>query len=249
MATEETASQEHGVAENGATANGATYTGSGHVRERGRPEYYQDPANVQEYDRRFEGWFARWKDGRKRRMIAQAATPTAKSVLEVACGNGRWVGVVPGARHVAVDLSPVMLAACRERNPQTPVAVADAGALPFADRSFDVVVCTRFLAHLRGEFRARVLREFARIARQRVVIDGRHPYNLRFLSRWARRRLGMSHADKLRHGYDSYRTEFAAAGLSIVSFRSIAWGLSARVVIEAAPTSGQNEHRQNEPGA
>ena len=53
----------------------------------------------------------------------------------------------------------------------------DALRLPFADSSFDYVMCSLFTHHFRDEACVRVLREMARVARRRVyVIDlHRHP--------------------------------------------------------------------------
>ena len=109
----------------------------------------------------------------------------------------------------------------------------DAAALPFPAGSFDVVFATRFLSHLRAGYRARVLEELGRVTRDRLILDGRHRYNLRYLSRWALRTLGLAHAHKLRHTYHQFREELAGAGFEALRMRSIAWGLSARFLVEA----------------
>lgn len=68
-------------------------------------------------------------------------------VLEVGCGSApcsRWLATV-GARPVALDLSGGMLAQAAALNRRTgigvPLVQAGAEHLPFADASFDVVVC------------------------------------------------------------------------------------------------------------
>jgi SAM-dependent methyltransferase len=69
-------------------------------------------------------------------------------VLELACGTGivtrRLISALPAsARLVATDLSESMLAHAMARVPAAGIEwrVADAQALPFADATFDVVVC------------------------------------------------------------------------------------------------------------
>lgn len=48
---------------------------------------------------------------------------------------------------------------------------ADAFSLPFADSAFDFVACSLFLHHFREEDAARLLAEFARVARRFVVVN------------------------------------------------------------------------------
>ena len=47
----------------------------------------------------------------------------------------------------------------------------DATRLPFAERSFDLVVTTRFLRHLDAPARIAVLRELARVSRGIVLVE------------------------------------------------------------------------------
>ncbi|MGE3166979.1 MAG: class I SAM-dependent methyltransferase [Planctomycetota bacterium] len=198
----------------------------------GRPSYYQDPQIAASYGRRWERGFARWKHERKLGILARWLAP-ARSVLEVACGPGRFPSAVAGRFAVALDLSAAMLREYRLRGAGVHLVRADASRLPFADGSFETVTCIRYLSHLRGEFRATVLAELVRVTSNEVIIDGRHRYNLRFISRWIRRRLRLAHADKLRHTFGEFHRELQAAGLEIVATRSIAWGLSARFLVRA----------------
>ena len=96
-------------------------------------------------------------------------------VLETACGTGIVTRrlrerLAPGARLVATDLAPGMLEHARGRQPGGGVEwqVADAQQLPFADGSFDLVVCgfgLMFLPDLAGGLREahRVLRPGGRL--------------------------------------------------------------------------------------
>lgn len=199
---------------------------------RGRPTYYQDRGVAENYDRRYQSGQGLWKHRRKERLISRWLHP-AQSVLDVACGPGRFYAAQEGRARFAVDFSFEMLDVHRSRHPGAKVARCNAGSLPFSDQSFDAVLCTRFIAHLRGEFRSRVLSELRRVSREWVIVDARHRYNLRYVSRWVRRRLGLAHADKLRHTYTQLREELEREGMEVVATRSIAWGLSARFLILA----------------
>jgi SAM-dependent methyltransferase len=104
-------------------------------------------------------------------------------VLEVGCGSApcaRWLRRA-GADVVALDLSAGMLARAAELNRATgtvlPLLQADAGALPLAAASFDVV-CSAFgglpfVADVEG-----ALAEVARVLRPggRVVASVNHPF-------------------------------------------------------------------------
>jgi ubiquinone/menaquinone biosynthesis C-methylase UbiE len=85
--------------------------------------------------------------------------------LDAACGTGRHTAYLASLGHtvIGVDSSPGMLARAREKIPEGEFHEADLHALPLAETSVDLVVCTIALVHLSdldgpfGEF-ARVLR-------------------------------------------------------------------------------------------
>src|SRR5438270_7932017 len=93
-----------------------------------------------------------------------------KSILDAACGNGRYSLFLlkhadPDARITAFDLSQNMLARARERvgDDRVTYAAADLTRLPYADGSFDAVVCGWVLEHLPDPKPG--LRELARVLR------------------------------------------------------------------------------------
>ena len=94
-------------------------------------------------------------------VVAWCEPAEGVTVLDVATGGGHVARRLreAGAEVVTVDAAPGM----------RPDVVAPADHLPFADASFDVVVC-RIAAHHFPHALAALL-EMARVARRRVVIE------------------------------------------------------------------------------
>jgi SAM-dependent methyltransferase len=90
-------------------------------------------------------------------------------VLDVACGTGFLVAAAESrdADAIGVDISPDMVRFARSRYPHLRFEVADAGALPFGDETFDAAVAAFLLHHVPNP--ERVVGELARVAR-RVVL-------------------------------------------------------------------------------
>ena len=87
-------------------------------------------------------------------QLAQRAALDAPSasILDLGCGEGhlpRRIGeVIPNAKLVGLDYSRTAIANARKVVPQAQLVVADANEPPFADRSFDVVLCTNLWEHV-----------------------------------------------------------------------------------------------------
>lgn len=104
---------------------------------------------------------------------ALVATGGGHSVLDVPCGTGRIDGLLRAHfdEVVGIDSSVPMLSVYRDRLPGRQGCCADIFALPFADESFDWVVCHRYLHHLHhDEERRRALASLRRVCRQGVVV-------------------------------------------------------------------------------
>ncbi len=100
-----------------------------------------------------------------------------KTLLDVACGTGRWMVAAAerGARAIGVDLSFEMLAVARAK-PQAAFAVVqgDAGKLPFTQCA-DMVVCSFSLGYMPGL--SPLMQELGRVARRggKVLVTDLHP--------------------------------------------------------------------------
>ena len=69
--------------------------------------------------------------------------------LEVGCGTGYWLGVLAAhTRHICgLDLSAGMLHRAQAHAPASGLAQGQAGQLPFASASFDLLLCVNALHH------------------------------------------------------------------------------------------------------
>ena len=110
-----------------------------------------------------------------------ADLPRGARVLDIPCGTGRWIPTLTGRgfRYVGADISPHMVREARSITGPPPVTgflVADLARLPFADDAFDAVIVWRLLHHVPDtETRQALLREAARVSRDRVIISFHHP--------------------------------------------------------------------------
>jgi len=82
------------------------------------------------------------------RQIAAEAGGQALA-LEVGCGTGYWLGVLAGhtRQMVGLDLSAGMLRRAQAHAPHSRLAQGQAGRLPFASASFDLLICINALHH------------------------------------------------------------------------------------------------------
>lgn len=107
------------------------------------------------------------------------------SVLDVPFGTGRFVELylAKKMRVSGLDISPDMLAAAKQALGDTfdrcDTAVGSADRLPYEDKSFDLIVSCRFFSLVTHEMAKRILAEFRRVGRSRIILTIRIRANRR----------------------------------------------------------------------
>ena len=82
-------------------------------------------------------------------LLDAAGAGAGSKLIDIATGPGSVAAKASrlGASCIGVDLSPEMIALARRSHPDIDFRVAEVEHLPFADRSFDAVVCNFGLGH------------------------------------------------------------------------------------------------------
>jgi len=108
---------------------------------------------------------------------ALEAVPPKASLLDVGTGLGdipfraREVARQRAIELTTVGLDSALALAQSNRAVLTFSVCGDALHLPFADRSFDIVMCSQVLHHFAGVDAVSLLREMNRVARVRVIVS------------------------------------------------------------------------------
>ncbi|WP_226021784.1 class I SAM-dependent methyltransferase [Halomicrobium salinisoli] len=155
-------------------------------------EWYQADDVAQEYEAKRFSRGGQLIDRREKEAVLDAIGPVdGKSVLEVACGTGRFTVMLAdrGADVVGLDISGPMLQQGREKARSADLAGSvefmrgDAARLPFPDDHFDAVVAMRFF-HL-ADTPAAFLAEMRRVSKEQVFFDTFNRFSTRSLYNWA----------------------------------------------------------------
>lgn len=195
-------------------------------------DFYTDEAGSYE-TRRYGSRYGRLFRAIHERAIAAilSSKPYWSNVLDVASGTGQLLPPLLAVTDLVVanDLTPAMLQVSREKNQQqTKLAfcVADAGHLPYADATFEVVASARFLHLFEPRRQAILIAEMARVLAPQglLIVD--------FYSQTARRIYGpliwIYRTALRKRPENDYRVTRSvaramveAAGLNVVEIRGI----------------------------
>lgn len=120
---------------------------------------------VEEWDRQFQRQ-ANWTRNIRSRLYRQAELWRVDSVLDVGCGTGIITEEVTrstGGQVIGLDLDVAMVEYAAHRIPDVQWVVGDAHCLPFAAKTFDLVLCNFLLLWV--ERPAVTVEEMARVVR------------------------------------------------------------------------------------
>jgi ubiquinone/menaquinone biosynthesis C-methylase UbiE len=143
-----------------------------------RKTRYQNPAVAGEYDKRFLSAAGQVENHMTLLALAQALQVTSgvAAVLDMPCGTGRLrqFFVDRGYIYTGADISLDMMRVAQAKYATTALVQTDAEHLPFADRTFDCVVCVRFLTrNVPRTVRLRMLQEAHRVSKQWLILQSR----------------------------------------------------------------------------
>jgi ubiquinone/menaquinone biosynthesis C-methylase UbiE len=104
-----------------------------------------------EYQIMFEAETSHWWYAALHKMIAQGMLSSrlgeSLSVLDVGCGTGGFISKYRGPHSIiGLDYSPIALSFCKTRRLNN-LLRGNIQSLPFANESFDVVICSSVLYH------------------------------------------------------------------------------------------------------
>ncbi len=166
---------------------------------------------------------------RERRCVAGAlalCSPPPAVLLDMPCGTGKLADILmsPGRRVYAADLSMEMMncarAAYQARDGFRGFVRSDAAQLPFADESFDTIVCLRFVHLLPPDVRRNIVKELARITSRRLIVSYGVADRFQRVRLRLRRLLVAGISTPHPITIETARDDFAAAGLKLTaSFR------------------------------
>jgi ubiquinone/menaquinone biosynthesis C-methylase UbiE len=147
------------------------------------------------------------------------------AVLDIAAGGcdiGDALVQSRSCRVVSLDINSKGLKRTRLTTP----VVGDGMLLPFADTTFDAVICSLSFHHLTDAECAQVLREMWRTSRGCVLVNDLHRHRLAYAAIWVLSRL-FSHSAMVKHdGPASVSRAFRPAELQEIANRA---GVRARV--------------------
>jgi SAM-dependent methyltransferase len=122
-------------------------------------------------------WFQFWRHNEVPIVKRWVAGLAPGAILDAGSGTGLYRPLLEdmGYRVVAADVSAEMLVIQGRKNPGAPRVQAAIEALPFRAATFDYVLCTRVLSHIRTL--TPVFRQFARVTKPNaaLMITDVHP--------------------------------------------------------------------------
>lgn len=169
----------------------------------------------------------------RERTLDIAGVAAGEQVLDVGCGTGtlalaakRRVGA-SGSVH-GVDAAAEMIARARAKSARSALPVtleiAAAQSLPFADATFDVVLCTLALHHLPKDARAGALAEMRRVLRpggRVLIVEIGHGHGV-----WAALNpVALLHGRETRHILDDAATLMRRVGFGSVDTGPLGFGV------------------------
>lgn len=166
--------------------------------------------------------------GRFYEQVEEIVRPIAPAtVLDAGCGEGETLdrlGELMPVGAVGIDLNQQSVEFAARRLPDATIRRADLLALPFGDRSFELVLCLEVLEHLPDP--AAGLAELVRVSTGEIVVSVPHEpwFRLGSLARGKYLRTWGNHPEHVNHWNPRSFHSFLAAQTEVVEIRtSMPW--------------------------
>lgn len=93
--------------------------------------------------------------------------PENSKILDVGCGNGKYLNIRPDCKYYACDISEKLIEIAKKKNPSTQFCQIEcASKLPYPNGSFDAVICVAVLHHIKSRSaRERAIMELRRVVK------------------------------------------------------------------------------------
>jgi SAM-dependent methyltransferase len=166
------------------------------------------------YDERTLAWRRLGAADKARNLLRLLAGERAEDVLEVGCGTGALLAELArarvGRRHVGVDVADP----AAHRDPDAAaldLRVYDGHTLPFAARSFDLVLASHVIEHVPEP--RRLLAEMARVAARWIYVEVPCELHLRTSHRALQQSLDIGHINA--YTPESFQLLLETSGLEV----------------------------------
>ena len=134
-------------------------------------ESYQIPKETLQSEALYSKIAARYDDVFIRAILSEGVLTKvvrevmdSKSVLDIGCGNGRWLDRFKPSSYVGLDLNDGMLKEAKGRYPKSRFVKADMTHLPFQNESFEGIISTfGAMCHLPLKSKQIMVRESTRV--------------------------------------------------------------------------------------
>lgn len=103
---------------------------------------------------------------KKRITFFLSKVPKCDSILEIGCADGRILDKISSNLKVGVDFSINAL-----KNVKSEKYAANIKSLPFANNSFELIICSEVLEHLSNKIYQNALKEMNRISSKSIMVS------------------------------------------------------------------------------
>ena len=97
----------------------------------------------------------------------------AKTILDVGCGDGSFIALLNKDKKfevIGIDAYKPYLAKAKKTGVYKKLILGDVRKLPFKEKSFDIVLCSQVIEHLKKEEGEELIRDLEKTAKRQVIV-------------------------------------------------------------------------------